>query len=91
MYVIECECGRRTETAETDLICGGCGKSLSIQGWGQWPTPEVGGKSILQLSVDEAHKIIHNAILSPADGQRDHDGVTPARVEGDVELLDVAK
>lgn len=94
MYVIECECGRRTETTETDLTCDGCGKSLSIQGWGQWPTPEWRGNSI-PLSVAEARKIIHNATTTVGpdspDGERDNDGASPARIQGDTQLLDVAK
>lgn len=85
MYVIECVCGRRTETAETDLTCGGCGKSLSIQGWGQWPTPEWRGNSA-PLSIGEVRKIIHNATnpvgQGSTDSERDNGGVTPA-VAGD--------
>ncbi len=85
MYIIECECGVRVETAESETTCR-CGRILSVHGWGQ-DADTLSGSSI-PLSIDEVRKIIHNA--SP-DSQRDHDGVTPARVEGDVQRISVAK
>lgn len=85
MYVIECECGRRVETAESEVSCR-CGLLLSIQGWGHWPTDVLMSKNAA-LSIPEVRKIIDNATnpvgAGPADSQRDNDGVTPARIEGD--------
>lgn len=81
MYVIECECGRRVETAETEVQCR-CGLLLSIEGWGQWPTDVLTGANV-PLSVAEVRKIILNATeADSSDGDRDHDGTTPARIEG---------